>query len=214
MPLRDDLHEFYGAWEGRRALICGLGPSIELLHGCPTNDNIITFGVNDIGRYFDPDYLVVIDRPESFHGDRLGYIWNASPRLGTWIGTGFANMWKEHIMDSFYELRTVAVNPQLAMPPWHDVASQIHKASSSPYTAASLAGFMGIKDIALIGVDMVDHPRMGPEIVSQLNEVFFPMLNDFFKLRGIKMCNLSPDSAIKSVPHVSLEDWFGAPQRN
>src|SRR5262245_59019561 len=56
---------------GQTIVVCGCGPSLNDLEA---PERFITIGVNDVGRLFDPTYLVVVDPPSRFRSDRFRYI--------------------------------------------------------------------------------------------------------------------------------------------
>src|SRR3954447_10923145 len=58
-------------------LVCGCGPSLNAL---PLPPPCLTIGVNDIGRRFDPDYLVVLNPPEQFTAGRFRHVEASRPR--------------------------------------------------------------------------------------------------------------------------------------
>jgi len=52
-------------------LVCGC---VNSLAAVVAPDRFITIGVNDIGRLFQPNYLVVINPRAQFSGDRFNYV--------------------------------------------------------------------------------------------------------------------------------------------
>ena len=62
---------FAGAHAGRSIVVCGCGESLSRL---TQPQRFITLGVNDVGRLFDPTYLVVVDPPGQFKDDRFSYV--------------------------------------------------------------------------------------------------------------------------------------------
>src|SRR5262245_57938232 len=65
------LREFRDLHAGASILVCGCGKSLELLgqHQRP-----ITIGVNDVGRLFTPDYLVVVNPRSQFSPERFRHV--------------------------------------------------------------------------------------------------------------------------------------------
>jgi hypothetical protein len=49
-------------------IVCGCGHS---LRSFAEHNQFITIGVNDVGRLFDPTYLVVLNDRTQFYGDRF-----------------------------------------------------------------------------------------------------------------------------------------------
>jgi hypothetical protein len=62
------LASFSNVHAGGTILVCGCGQSLNQLE---RPEEFITIGVNDVGRKFQPDYLVVVNPPHQFTGDRF-----------------------------------------------------------------------------------------------------------------------------------------------
>ena len=65
------LDAFVDRHRAETLIVCGCGPS---LHELANPQRYITIGVNDIGRLFDPTYLVVVNPPNQFKADRFRYV--------------------------------------------------------------------------------------------------------------------------------------------
>ena len=52
-------------------IVCGCGKSLNAL---PPQAGLLTIGVHDVGRLFDPDDLVVLNPPNQFVGDRFSCV--------------------------------------------------------------------------------------------------------------------------------------------
>ena len=63
------LAAFQGRHEGESIVVCGCGPSLTEL---AEPQCFVTIGVNDVGRLFDPNYLVVVNPRSQFKSDRFG----------------------------------------------------------------------------------------------------------------------------------------------
>jgi hypothetical protein len=63
-----ELKDFWGYRAGESFLVCGCGPSLSHVIA---PERLITVGVNDVGRLFHPDYLVALNPPGQFNGDRF-----------------------------------------------------------------------------------------------------------------------------------------------
>jgi glycosyltransferase involved in cell wall biosynthesis len=141
VPLR--LGDLRDRHRGETILVCGCG---ESLNDLTQPNRFITIGVNDIGRRFHPNYLVVVNPRSQFSGDRFRYIKESRAaclftqldlgvphpqivrfRLGAYGGTDFSD------------------------------SSVLHYTQNSPYVALCLAVHMGARRIGLIGVDFTDH---------------------------------------------------------
>src|SRR5262245_2096962 len=65
------LAAYRGIHRGATVLVCGCGESLNLVEH---PERFITIGVNDVGRRFTPDYLVVVNPRAHFAGDRFRYV--------------------------------------------------------------------------------------------------------------------------------------------
>ncbi len=65
------LADFHGIHQGSTIVVCGCG---ESLNDFSEPQRFITIGVNDVGRKFHPNYLVVVNPREQFSGDRFSYV--------------------------------------------------------------------------------------------------------------------------------------------
>lgn len=65
------LNAYEQVHNGKTIVVCGCGTSLKDLSN---PEKYITIGVNDVGRLFDPTYLVVLNRKQQFKGNRFQYI--------------------------------------------------------------------------------------------------------------------------------------------
>src|SRR5918997_2654216 len=65
------LSSFRGAHAGRAIVVCGCGEGLNRL---AAPERFVAVGVNDVGRRFTPDYLVVINPRSQYKGDRFSYV--------------------------------------------------------------------------------------------------------------------------------------------
>ncbi len=73
-------------------IVCGCG---ESLNDLTQPERFITIGVNDVGRKFQPNYLVVVNPKNQFSGDRFKYVQNFKSRI-SFYAVGFAGQTSEH----------------------------------------------------------------------------------------------------------------------
>ncbi|MGH8477125.1 MAG: hypothetical protein ACRER2_15365 [Methylococcales bacterium] len=66
-----DLPGFRNLHAGETLVVCGCGASLKDFR---PPGNLITIGVNDVGRLFDPTYLVVLNNRQQFSGDRFRHV--------------------------------------------------------------------------------------------------------------------------------------------
>ena len=172
-------------------IVCS-GPSLLDL---PDPTRYLTIGVNDVGRLFTPTYLVVVNPPQQFAGDRFSYVQNSRARaIFTQLDLG--------------ALQSPVVRFKLGRFGGTDgaVAEVLHFTQNSPYVAVCLAACLGARRIGLIGVDLTDHHFFAqtgrhnlagrlPEIDAQ-----YGRLAAALSQRGVELVNLSASSRLKSLP--------------
>ncbi|MDQ3918076.1 MAG: hypothetical protein M3348_06325, partial [Acidobacteriota bacterium] len=186
------LTSFKDVHGGADFVVCGCGESLKEL---ARPGRFVTVGVNDVGRLFTPDYLVVVNPRSQFAGDRFTYVERtrarfvftqlslgplAAPvvrfRLGRYGGTEFAD-------------------PEV-----------LHYTQNSPYVALCLAAHMGARRVGLIGVDFTDHhffARTGTHaLAAQLKTIDeqYRRLGDSLRARGVEVFNLSAASRLTAFP--------------
>jgi hypothetical protein len=140
------LSDWRSAAANETMLVCGCGVSLDATRGIALPR---TIGVNDIGRLLDPTYLVVINPPRQFRGDRFHLVRHSRAQA------------------LFTQLDLGPVNPpvvrfQLGQYGGTDTDGDVlHHKQNSPYVAVCLASYMGAKRIGLIGVDFTEHHFFG-----------------------------------------------------
>src|SRR5690348_12979379 len=125
--------EYRNLHAGASVVVCGCGTSLAAL----TNPKrFVTIGVNDVGRLFDPDYLVVVNHRTQFSGDRFRYVAESRARaLFTQLDLRISHPNVVHF--------------RLGKRGGTDFAdpSVLHYTRNSPYVAVCLAVHMGAKRI-------------------------------------------------------------------
>ncbi|HYM79374.1 MAG TPA: glycosyltransferase [Candidatus Dormibacteraeota bacterium] len=197
--LPSTLADFRGFHNGETILVCGCGTSLSQV---VAPERYITIGVNDVGRMFQPDYLVVLNPKEQFHGDRFRFV---------------------------EESRAKAVFTQLKLPIRHPHIVQIrlgkfggvdfsdpnclHHTRNSPYLAMCLAIHMGATRIGLIGVDFTNDHFFGQTGQHPLARQFVQIDQEYKRLyeacvhKGIELVNLSPQSRLTALPKMSPQQF-------
>ena len=180
-------------------VVCGCGESLkDLVHP----EQFITIGVNDVGRLFQPTYLVVVNPRRQFAGDRFRYIESSQSRyLFTQLDLGIN--------------RPNIVRFQLGTYGGTDISNPtiLHYTQNSPYVALCLAALMGAKRIGLIGVDFTDDHffgKTGPHVLVRklpLIDAEYRKLNEALRRYGIEVYNLSSKSRLKAFPLMPLEEF-------
>lgn len=191
------LSGYRGAHSDVDLVVCGCGPS--LLH-LPQPQRFVTIGVNDVGRLFDPTYLVVLNPRQQFKHDRFRYVEQSNAQaLFTQIELG--------------RVRPPVVRFRLGQyagtEPGADDA--LHYTQNSPYVAVCLAAYMGARRIGLIGVDFTDDHFFAATgrhaLAARLKEIDgqYGKLAAALGRRGIELLNLSPISRLNSLPRARID---------
>ena len=181
---------------GETLIVCGCGPSARV-----PPERLTTIGVNDIGRLFTPTYLVVVNPPRQFRGDRFQHVRvSKAQALFTQLDLGPVN--------------PPVVRFQLGQYGGTSADGDVlHYTQNSPYVAVCLAAYMGARRIGLIGVDFTDHHFFGATgrhpLVGKLDAIDreYGALAQALALRGVELVNLSPVSRLQSLRKVG-PSWF------
>ncbi len=196
------LRSFKDVHQGKAFIVCGCGQSAGNFKK-PTS--ALTIGVNDFGRNFDPDYLLVMDPPKTFTPERFHYIENSRARYV--FSDQYFDLRRSQLVR--FKLRQAA-KPQFDDPNW---LFYIDKPITSPFMAVTLAAHMGAGLIGLIGVDYTENhffAATGTHVLTPhlagIDRRFLLLLNALQSL-GIKFFNLSPESLLRSVPKISMNDF-------
>ena len=206
MSTAPKLVSFRGTAADETIVVCGCGPS---LHELAEPHRFITIGVNDVGRLFDPTYLVVVNPRSQFKGDRFRYVERSKAQA------------------IFTQLDLGPVKPPVVRfklgryGGTDDGGGQVlHYTQNSPYVAVCLAALMGAKRIGLIGVDLTDHHFFAAtgrhSLAGRLREIDeqYGRLVQALRARGVELVNLSPTSRLASLPRAVLDGaggWKPAP---
>ena len=195
-----ELADFRGCHAGESILVCGCGSSLRQI---VAPERLVTIGVNDVGRLFDPDYLVVLNPRRQFAPGRFEHVENSRARaIFTQLDLGIGHP------------RQVRVrlagrgNADLGNP------NALPYTRNSPYPAVCLAAHMGARRIGLIGVDFTDHHFFGATGVHPLANEFEPIDREYRQLyescaqRGIELVNLSRESRLTGIPRTSPQEFL------
>ena len=191
------LRAFKSRHAGEDLIVCGCGPSLlELKQPM----QFTTIGVNDVGRLFDPTYLVVVNPRRQFSADRFRHVATSKAQaLFTQLDLG--------------QVDAPVVRVELGRNGGTDTTGDaLHFTQNSPYVAVCLAAYMGATRIGLIGVDFTEHhffAKTGKHPLSgrlaQIDKEY-GALAEALRARGVELFNLSPVSRLESLPRLRLED--------
>ena len=196
------LAAFQGRHDGESIVVCGCGPSLTEL---AEPQRFTTIGVNDVGRLFDPNYLVVVNPRSQFKGDRFRYVETSKAQaLFTQLDLG--------------PVGPPVVRFKLGRYGGTDTLGTgvLNHTQNSPYVAVCLAAHMRATRIGLIGVDLTDHHFFAATgrhpLAGRLREIDaeYGRLAAALRSRGIELVNLGPTSRLTSLPKVPLEDFAAA----
>jgi predicted O-methyltransferase YrrM len=188
-----DLHR------GETMLVCGCSSSLSQID---SPERFTTIGVNDVGRLFNPDYLVVVNPPSQFSGDRFRYVESSRARaIFTQLDLGISH--------------PNVVRIRLGRRGGADLSNvnSLPYTRNSPYIALCLALHMGAKRIGLIGVDFTDHHFFGAtgrhSLAGELSSINkeYAALADTCRNMGVKVYNLSEASRVTAFPKMPPEEF-------
>jgi hypothetical protein len=193
------LSGFRNIHAGEKIIVCGLGESLNTL----TNPHeFITIGVNDIGRKFDPTYLVVMNGKDSFVPER----WR-------WIETS----WGKNIFTQLHDLDgqkgIIHFNLGKRAGTNLDSDDSLPYTSNSPYVALCLAAYMGARVIGMIGVDFTDNHFWQKDgahkLTRQLAKIDreYQTLYHAFLEKDHYVYNLSEQSRLTAFPKITMEEF-------
>lgn len=195
----DAMHAYRNLHTGADILVCGCGPSLLELESPASH---ITIGVNDVGRLFDPTYLVVLNPRAQFKGDRFRHVEQSNARaLFTQLDLG--------------PVTPPVVKFRLGRYAGTDTSSDetLDYTQNSPYVAVCLAARMGAARIGLVGVDFTDghfFADTGRHALSgRLKEIDaqYGRLAAALAARGIALVNLGAASRLRSLPRMRIDAY-------
>ena len=169
----------------------------------------VTIGVNDVGRRFHPDYLVVVNPPGQFAPDRLEHI----------KGTRARFVFTQYVDLPVPQNRTVRFTLGSYNGTDFSRPDVLHYTQNSPYVAMCLAVHMGAKRIGLIGVDFTDNhffAKTGRHpLASRLVQIDreYSKLVETCRTLGIEVFNLSSSSRLTTLRRSSLAEFMAPVQR-
>jgi hypothetical protein len=139
--------DFRGYHAGETMLVCGCGSSLSQIIA---PESVITIGVNDVGRLFDPDYLVVVNPRTQFAAGRFSYVEQSRAHaVFTQLDLGLSH--------------PRVVKFQMGCRPGTEFNNPdvLPYTRNSPYVAICLAVHMGARRIGVIGVDFTQNHFFG-----------------------------------------------------
>ncbi|MEP3331174.1 hypothetical protein [Sedimentitalea sp.] len=201
MTRRPQLTEWKDHHAGETMIVCGCGASAAALVSKPPCPVI---GVNDMGRLFDPDYLVILNPQSQFSRDRFAAIETTRPKALFTSVQGLSLPETRVVPVALGERGGVDVSPDGRVP----------FTRNSPYVALALARFMGARRIGMIGVDFTQHHFFGKTGRHSLTRELASIDREYKRLvaaaakDGVEIVNLSAESKLRSVPKADLRQFL------
>jgi len=194
------LRGFQGLHSGATILVCGCGSSLAQVIA---PERTITIGVNDVGRLFDPDYLVVLNPRSQFSAGRFAWVENSRAKaVFTQLELGIRH--------------PNVVRFRLGRRAGADFADPdvLPYTRNSPYLALCLAIHMKARRIGLLGVDFTANHFFGgtgrhplSAEVSHIDREYLHLYQSCRRM-GIEVFNLSPDSLLTAFPKITQEEFL------
>jgi hypothetical protein len=129
----------------KKAVILGLGQSVLNYRKKPDD---VTFGVNDIFRYFETDYTIVVDGKARFEDERLKHIVNTKGVLVSQLPE-----WIKGVR--MFEL--IQIKPFTIM---NMSSKHICYSNNSTFVATTFAFQKGFRVFDIYGVDLAGHNNL------------------------------------------------------
>ncbi|AXV77031.1 hypothetical protein CJO79_08625 [Ralstonia solanacearum] len=202
-PLPEHFAQYRDRNRGASIVVCGCGPSLALLE---QPERWLTIGVNDVGRAFTPDYLVVVNERHQFARERYAYVEHTQAKA---VFTQLAQL-------ALPQTRVVRFRLGRRGGTERAEGDALHYSNNSPYVAVQLARHLGAARIGLIGVDFTDDHFFGATgrhpLAGRLREIDleYAALVRACRADGVDLWNLSPTSRLTAVPRMSLAAWSAA----
>lgn len=201
--------ELKNIYKDKKIIVCGCGQSLNDFFNSEyfkmaNKNNIITIGVNDVPRLFDPTHLVITDHTTRFNKNRIDLINNCKSKSVITCVKGW-----NHPRLVYFEL---GKRGRLEL----DDYSKVDHHLNSPYTAVNIAYKLGASTIGMIGVDFTDghfySPKDGPhnltkKYLSSIN-LSYEKIHRSLKKKGVDFYNLSLNSKIDKVPYLNIKKFI------
>jgi len=187
-------------FNGSKCLICATGPSIEKID--INKIDCLTIGINDIGKLFYPDFLVVSDvlpiSEDGRHFHKVKRMLDTGSRLAfTYSKENVFNK-SDMIYYSISPIKTVELEKSFDH---HILPASV----TTTEIGISLAIYLGFSYIGIIGFDMIGHDNETQ--VDYINEDL-DKLNDYAIDHGNQIFNLSKSSLIVSFDYMKFNDFL------
>ena len=198
------LADYRDAHAGETILVCGCGVSLNHL---PADVALTTIGVNDVGRRFDPTYLVVLNPRGQFQGDRFRHV-EASRAMALFsqldLGLPRGRGGRETVRFRLGRRGGTDLSPLDTLP----------FTRNSPYVALCLALYMGAARVGVLGVDFTDHHFFADTGRHPLARGLSRIDDEYRALAAAhgdrEIVNLSAESRLTALPKADLDRFLAA----
>ncbi|HEY2117104.1 MAG TPA: glycosyltransferase, partial [Candidatus Angelobacter sp.] len=194
-----NLRDYRDYHKDETILVCGCGASLAQV---VSPEKLITIGVNDVGRLFHPDYLVILNPRSQFASDRFKYVENSQAgAIFTQLNLGISH--PNIVRFRLGQRGGTELRDDESLP----------YTRNSPYVALCLAVFMGARRIGLIGVDFTNDHFFARTGVHPLSREFPQIDREYRQLyeacrgRGIEIFNLSEQSRLTALPKMPFQEF-------
>jgi len=197
--VNSQLSDYRDIHKGETIVVCGCG---ESLNDFVNPEQFVTIGVNDVGRLFNPTYLVVLNPKNQFKNGRFKYVQESEAQaLFTQL-----DLMVEHLN---------VVRFKLGMRGSTDYSDTetLPYTQNSPYVAICLAALMGAKKIGVLGVDYTDNHFFAKTGRHVLSNKVAKIDNEYQKLaesleeKGVEIFNLSIRSKVTAFKKITQEEF-------
>jgi hypothetical protein len=189
-----------------KIIVLGCGMSAKNILSVDRN-KVKLFGVNDISLLISPDYLICVDTPSKFTGQRYKAILQSN-----------AQYFFTQIRDWQPMAPTHKVTFDLGVSKLRnmDSADIVDYSNNSPYMAVLIAYKMGCKNIGMLGVDFTPnhfYANDGEHVLVRTNrlndiDLAYKNLTEALNSRHVNLYNLNKDSLVKSVPKIDIAEFL------
>lgn len=205
-----NFHSYMNIHPNSTIVVLGLGPSLLEYEKYKNREDVITIGVNDIGRFMHPKYLFCADKPARFKDEkRRNTIQdNKSP----YFISHLTDEWK--FDDDKTIIKYVLGKTNLYEFEKNGYNDRVNISNNSTYMCCIIAYYFGAKNIALLGCDFTrDHydTKDGVHALNnRLKEINYDFQNLYEKLKknGCNLYNVSSNSNITALPKMPLDKFM------
>ena len=208
-----DLRAFRNIHIDEKVLICGLGSSLLRIYPKHFKNYPLTIGVNDIGAYFDPMYLVISDKLDRENSLYTRYQKQAVDTIAN-HGSPYVFLRQEmewipgeHVIYQNLPYRGSNLDEAIGR-------HMLIGLNLTIWSALSLSVYMGFSRIGLLGVDFKGQRAVNSidtfeasDMAIDIENAILSKLKQEIVSNGIVVWNLSDDSKITAFPFIDPQSF-------